>query len=153
MLSTPLCPLLGIDLPIIQAPIGSATTPALAAAVSNAGGLGMLAVTWRDSDELRHTLRATRRLTDRPFGVNLVLRWPPAERLAVCLEEGVPVVSFFWGDPAPYVARVHDAGALVMHTVASATEAEQAVAAGVDVVVAQGWEAGGHVWGRVASLT
>ncbi len=152
MLSTPLCPLLGIDLPIIQAPIGSATTPALAAAVSNAGGLGMLAVTWQNINELRHILRSTRRLTDRPFGVNLVLHWPPVERLAVCLEEGVPVVSFFWGDPAPYVARVHAAGALVLHTVASAAEARQAVAAGVDVVVAQGWEAGGHVWGRVAAL-
>jgi len=152
MLATPLCPLLGIDLPIIQAPIGSATTPALAAAVSNAGGLGMLAVTWQNINELRHTLRATRQLTDRPFGVNLVLHWPTAERLAVCLEEGVPVVSFFWGDPAPYVARVHAAGALVLHTVASAAEARQAVAAGVDVVVAQGWEAGGHVWGRVAAL-
>ncbi len=153
ILSTPLCPLLGIDLPIIQAPIGSATTPGLAAAVSNAGGLGMLAVTWQSIDEVRYTLRATRRLTDRPFGVNLVLHWPPGERLAVCLEEGVPVVSFFWGDPAPYVARVHDAGALVLHTVASAAEARQAVAAGVDVVVAQGWEAGGHVWGHVAALS
>lgn len=152
MLATPLCPLLGIDLPIIQAPIGSATAPALAAAVSNAGGLGMLAVTWQDIDALRHTLRATRRLTDRPFGVNLVLHWPPVERLAVCLAEGVAMVSFFWGDPAPYVARVHDAGALVAHTVASAVEARQAVAAGVDVVVAQGWEAGGHVWGSVAAL-
>ncbi len=152
MLSTPLCPLLGIDLPIIQAPIGSATTPALAAAVSNAGGLGMLAGTWQDIDELRRTLRTTRQLTDRPFGVNLILHWPPAERLSVCLEEDVPVVSFFWGDPAPYVARVHDAGARVMHTVASAAEARQAAAAGVDVVVAQGWEAGGHVWGRVAAL-
>lgn len=152
MLSTPLCPLLGIDLPIIQVPIGSATTPALAAAVSNAGGLGMLAVTWQDINDLRRTLRATRQLTDRPFGVNLVLHWPPEERLAVCLEEGVPVVSFFWDDPAPYVTQVHTAGALVIHTVASAAEARQAVTAGVDVVVAQGWEAGGHVWGRVATL-
>jgi nitronate monooxygenase len=152
MLSTPLCHLLGIDVPIIQAPIGSATTPALAAAVSNAGGLGMLAVTWLGLDELRHALRATRRLTDRPFGVNLVLQWPPDERLALCLEEGVAVVSFFWGDPTPYIARVHAAGALALHTIAQAAEARGAVAAGVDVVVAQGWEAGGHVWGQVAAF-
>ena len=91
-------------------------------------------------------------MTERPFAVNHVLDWDPEERLSIALEEGVRAVSFFWGDPAPYVARVHDAGALVVHTVASAEEARRAVAAGVDVVVAQGWEAGGHVWGEVATL-
>ncbi len=151
-LHTPLCATLGIDLPIIQAPIGSVTTAALAAAVSNAGGLGMLAVTWRDLDAVRQIVRDTRRLTDRPFGVNLVLDWPPEERLRLCLDEGVPVVSFFWGDPTPYVPVVHDAGARAVHTVASAAEAERAAAAGVDVIVAQGWEAGGHVWGEVTTM-
>ena len=151
-LSTPLCPLLGIDVPIIQAPIGSASTPALAAAVSNAGGLGLLSITWRELADARAAIRETRRLTDRPFGVNLVLHWPPEERLALCLAEGVRVVSFFWGDPAPHIAAVRAAGGLVMHTVASAAEARRAVAAGVDVVVAQGWEAGGHVRGDVATL-
>ncbi|HEY7030635.1 MAG TPA: nitronate monooxygenase [Thermomicrobiales bacterium] len=144
--------LLGIDVPIVQAPIGGLSTPALAAAVSNAGALGTLSVTWRDPERLRDLLAETRRLTDRPFGVNLVLEWPPDERLALCLEAGVKLVSFFWGDPTPYVERVHEAGALVSLTVGSAEEARRAVATGVDVVVTQGWEAGGHVWGKVATL-
>lgn len=63
-----------------------------------------------------------------------------------------PYVSFFWGDPAPYVERAHQAGAVVLHTVGGAEEARRAVGAGVDVVVAQGWEAGGHVWGDTATL-
>jgi len=86
-LRTPLCDALGIDVPIIQAPIGSASAPALAAAVSNASGLGMLSVTWRSLDEVRRVVRETRDLTSRPFGVNLVLAWPQEERLRVCLDE------------------------------------------------------------------
>ncbi len=150
--TTSLCHLLHIDVPIVQAPIGSATTPALAAAVSNAGGLGILAVTWQSPDVIRHMIRETHSLTNRPFGVNLVLQWDQEERLRVCLEEGVAVVSFFWGDPSPYIASVHAAGAFVMHTIASAAEAKQARDMGVDVCVAQGWEAGGHVWGQVGTL-
>ena len=110
---TSFCRLVGIDLPIVQAPVGGITTPALAAAVSEAGGLGMLSITWRDPDALRVLLRETRALTTKPFAVNLVLEWDPAERLAIALDEGVRIVSFFWGDPAPYVERVHAAGALV----------------------------------------
>jgi nitronate monooxygenase len=151
-LQTSLCHVLGIELPIVLAPIGSATSPALAAAVSNAGGLGMLSVTWRSLDEIRSVLRETHRLTSRPFGVNLVLQWPQEDRLQVCLEEGVAVVSFFWGDPSAYIASAHTAGSLVMQTVGSATEARRVRDAGVDIVVAQGWEAGGHVWGQVATL-
>src|SRR4051812_49970263 len=94
---------LGIEAPIVQAPMGGATNPALAAAVSNAGGLGMLALSWHPPEAARAVIRATRALTDRPFGVNLVLAFPQAERVAVCLEERVPVISFFWGDPAPHV--------------------------------------------------
>ncbi|HEX3722708.1 MAG TPA: nitronate monooxygenase [Nitrolancea sp.] len=151
-LRTKLCDLLGIEVPIIQAPIGSGSGAQLAAAVSNAGGLGMLSVTWRSIDELHALLDETQKLTQRPFGINLVLNWNPAERLEICLAEGVKIVSFFWGDPTPYVDRVHRSGALVMQTVGSAEDARTAVAAGVDVVVAQGWEAGGHVWGQVGSM-
>lgn len=151
-LVTPFTRLLGIDHPIVQAPVGGASTPALAAAVANAGALGSLSLTWRSPATARALLRETRRLTDRPIAINLVLAWDPAERLAIALAEGVRVVSFFWGDPAPYVAQIHAAGALVCHTVASAEEARRAVAAGVDLLVAQGWEAGGHVWGEVATL-
>jgi NAD(P)H-dependent flavin oxidoreductase YrpB (nitropropane dioxygenase family) len=132
--------------------MGGVATPALAAAVSNAGGLGMLPLTWHGLQEVRGAIRQTRELTDRPFGVNLILQWPQQERLQVCLEEGVAVVSFFWGDPSPYVATAHTAGSLVMHTVGSALEAGRVREAGVDILVAQGWEAGGHVWGQVATL-
>lgn len=146
------CAGLGMTLPVVQAPIGSASTPALAAAVSEAGGLGMLALSWANIAAVRHRIRATQQLTPRPFGVNLALAWPQGERLAACLEEGVRVVSTFWGDPAPYTDLVHQIDATHVHTVGSADEARRAVEIGVDVVVAQGWEAGGHVWGQVATL-
>ncbi len=152
MLQTSLCTLLNIELPIIQAPMGGVVTPALAAAVSNAGGLGMLPLTWHSPEQVRRAIRQTRQLTDRPFGVNLILQWPQHERLAICLEEGVRVISFFWGDPSPYMAAAHTAGSLVMHTVGSVLEARRVRDVGVDILVAQGWEAGGHVWGQVATL-
>jgi len=149
-LRTPLCELFGIELPIVQAPVSYA--PALVAAVSNAGGLGMIQLSWLDSDGAREVIRETRRLTDRPFGVNLVLEWPQDERLELSLEEGVRIVSLFWGDPSPYIARAHEAGGTALCTVGSAAEAREVVAAGADAVVAQGWEAGGHVRGEVATL-
>jgi NAD(P)H-dependent flavin oxidoreductase YrpB (nitropropane dioxygenase family) len=143
---------LGVELPIVQAPMGGASAPQLAAAVSNAGGFGMLALSWHPPEAARAAIRETRELTDRPFGVNLVLAFPQAERLAACLAEKVAAVSFFWGDPAGHVGACHAAGAAVFSTVGSAAQARAAVAAGVDVVVAQGWEAGGHVLGEVATL-
>jgi NAD(P)H-dependent flavin oxidoreductase YrpB (nitropropane dioxygenase family) len=151
-MQTALCKLLGIDVPIIQAPMGGAVGPAIAAAVSNAGALGML-VLWRaDVEEVRRQIRETRSLTRRPFGVNLNLEFPQEERLAVCLDEGVRVISFFWRDPAALVPRAKAADAIVLHTVGTAEAARQAADCGVDVVVAQGWEAGGHVRGAVATL-
>ena len=144
---TPFCRRLGLTAPVVQAPVGSASTPELAAAVSNAGGLGMLALTWTPPGAVRERIRATRALTDRPFGVNLVLEWDQHERLRACAEEPVAVVSTFWGDPRPYVDPIHAPGALHLHTVGSAEEARRAVEAGVDVIVAQGWEAGGRVCG------
>jgi nitronate monooxygenase len=145
---TPVCELLGIEHPIVQAPM--AAVPELAAAVSNAGALGMLALTW--STPVEDVIRETAALTDRPFGGNLVLSSDQHDRLDAALEAGLRIVSLFWGEPAGYVERVHDANGVVLHTVASAEEARRAVDAGVDVVVAQGWEAGGHVWGQVATL-
>ena len=152
MVLGPLCRRLGMSIPVVQAPIGSASTPELAAAVSQAGGLGSLALTWVSDDRARSSMRRTKELTDRSFAVNLVLQWPAQERLALCLDEGVAVVSTFWGDPSPYVDTIHEAGALHVHTVASADEARRAVDAGVDAIVAQGWEAGGHVWGEVTTM-
>jgi NAD(P)H-dependent flavin oxidoreductase YrpB (nitropropane dioxygenase family) len=151
-MKTALCTRLGIDLPIIQAPMGGAVGPALASAVSNAGGLGML-TPWRANvDAVRQQIRETRALTSRPFGVNLVLEFPQQERLSACLDEGVPVISFFWRDPSSLVPQAKAAGAIVLHTVGSVADAKRAVECGVDVVVAQGWEAGGHVRGTVATM-
>jgi nitronate monooxygenase len=151
-LQTPLTRLLHIDHPIVQAPIGSASTPELAAAVSNAGGLGMLSLTWRSLDEARDLIRRTRTLTDRPFAINLILHWDPWERLAIAIEERVPVISLFWGDPAPCIAAIREAGLIACHTVGSANEATAAIEAEAQIIVTQGWEAGGHVWGDVATM-
>jgi nitronate monooxygenase len=145
---TALCDLLGIDHPIVQAPM--AAVPQLAAAVSNAGALGMVTLTW--SNPAGDVVRETAALTDRPFGGNLVLASDQHRRLDEALEAGLRIVSFFFGDPGGYVEQVHDANGLVLHTVGSAEEARRSVASGVDVVVAQGWEAGGHVRSQVATL-
>ena len=150
-MKTRLTTLLGIRYPIIQAPIGSAATPGLVAEVSNAGGLGMLALTWKSPAETRALIGQTKVLTDRPFGVNLVLKWPQDERVAICLAERVPVVSFFWGDSTPFIRPLQERGIRVCHSVGSADEAAYFAGKGVDFVVAQGWEAGGHVWGQVAT--
>ncbi len=147
-MSTPVCELLGIEQPIVQAPM--AAVPQLAAAVSNAGALGMVTLTW--SDDAGAVVRQTAALTARPFGGNFVLTEDHHRRLDQALDAGLRIVSFMWGDPSGYVQPVHDAGGIVMHTVGSAQEARRAVASGVDVVVAQGWEAGGHVWSSVATL-
>jgi NAD(P)H-dependent flavin oxidoreductase YrpB (nitropropane dioxygenase family) len=155
-METALTRLLGIEQPIIQAPIGGLSVPALAGAVSNAGGLGMMAITWLDPDGIRAQIRDVRRITDRPFGVNIIIDRtdePQDERVEVALAAGAPVISFFWGDPAPFIERVHAAGAKATMTVGSADEARRAADDGVDVIVAQGWEAGGHVWGQVSTLT
>ena len=149
---TALCECLGIEIPIIQAPMGGAVGPALAAAVSNAGGLGTLALWSADIETLRRQIRETRALTSKPFAVNLNLEFPQEERLEACLQEGVPIISFFWRHPSVLIARAKAGGATVLHTVSTAKEARNAVESGVDVVVAQGWEAGGHVRGTVATM-
>src|SRR5918912_2368390 len=151
-LTTPLCDLLGIDLPVVQAPIGSSSTPELAAAVSRAGGLGMLAQTWFDVPEVRDRLRRARSLTDRPVGVNLILDLPIRDKLDACLQEGTTVVSTFWGDPGPVRDVIRSAGALHLHSVGSVADAVVAAERGVDVLVAQGWEAGGHVHGTIGTM-
>lgn len=149
---TPLCDLIGIDAPIVLAPMGGAVTPALAAAVSNAGGLGLLPLSWTSPEEIPRVLEETRRLTDHPFGINLGLEWDQRDRLATALAAGVNIVSFFWGNPGELVEIAHEGGAIVFATVGTAEEARAAAGAGADVVVAQGWEAGGHVWGNVSTL-
>ena len=145
---TPVCELLGIEFPIVEAPV--AADPRLPAAVSNAGGLGTLGLGW--ADDAGAVVRETAALTDRPFAGNFVLAWDQHHRVEQALSAGLRIVSLFWGDPSGYVDSVHDAGGLVIHTVGSVEEARRAVGCGVDIVIAQGWEAGGHVWSGVATL-
>jgi NAD(P)H-dependent flavin oxidoreductase YrpB (nitropropane dioxygenase family) len=156
MISTRLTRRLGLRHPVVQAGMGGVARAELVAAVSGAGGLGMLGMIRMAPEFIREQIRRTRALTDRPFGVNLVPPVAPAPgvdaQLAVCLDERVPVVSLFWCDPAPFVDRCHAAGAVVMLQVGSVEEARRAAAAGVDVVVVQGVEAGGHVRGQVGTL-
>jgi len=95
----PLFATLGIEIPIVQAPMGGAVPVRLAAAVSDAGALGTLPLWRADLETLRGTVRKMRSLTSKPFAVNLVTEFPQQERLEVCLEEGVPIISFFWRDP------------------------------------------------------
>jgi len=156
MLRTALTERLGLALPLVQASLGPGGRPALAAAVSAAGGLGRLSGLGALSPEaLRGEIREVRARTSRPFGANLLLNGPAEAleaRLAACLNEQVPVVSFFWGDPAPPVGACHRAGALVLLSVDSVEEARRAAAGGVAILVAQGWEAGGHVRGDVEAM-
>ena len=146
------CERVDIEVPVVLAPMGGAVGPRLAAAVSNAGGLGILPLWSLDVDTLRTRVRLTQTLTTKPFAVNLNMEFPQEERLEACLEEDVPIISFFWRDPSPLVAKAKDAGAIVLHTVGNAADARRAIDCGVDVVVAQGWESGGHVRGSVATL-
>lgn len=147
-------PLASLELahPIFQAPIGSVASSELASAVSNAGGLGHLACTWRSPEQLRSLFGRMQTLTDRPYGANFVLDFPIEDRLAVALEHGVRVISFFWGDASQYLPRVRSAGAVAIQVVGSIGEAKRAADAGFDLIVAQGREAGGHVCGSIGTM-
>ena len=145
MLRTRLCDLLGIAHPVISAPMAGSATAALAAAVSAAGGLGMIGASGQEAGWLREEIRRVRAATDRPFGVGFVSSFPDTDALMrVALEERVPVVSHSFADPAPHVAAAHAAGVLVLAQVQTVAQAVAAARAGADVVAAQGTEAGGH---------
>lgn len=150
-LQTPVCDLLGIQLPIFQAGMSSYTTPELVAAVSNAGGVGIIGGLFRDADELREEIRKVRELTSRPFGVNHVISQVDPDAIDVTLELRVPVLSLAWGRAGEIVRRAHDAGIKVIHQVNTPEEAGRAASDGADVIVAQGGEGGGHV-GAMATL-
>ena len=155
---TALCDLLEIEHPILNAGIGPGAGPELAGAVSNAGGFGVVGASGQPPERVRELLRRTRELTERPFGANVILddQGKPElaeairERCLLLVEERVPLLVFFEGDPAPFVGPAHAAGVKVAIQVGSPAEAEHAAAAGVDLVIAQGHEAGGHVAARTA---
>lgn len=143
---------LGMDFPIMQAAIGGVSCPVLAAAVSNAGGLGSIALTGWGREGARRLLKETEQLTSRGIVANVLLSYDISNEFEAILEAPPKVTSFFWGDIAPYTNRVHEAGSLVMVTIGSVDEAKRAADAGADMIVAQGWEAGGHVRGEISTL-
>lgn len=151
-LHTPLCDLLGCDLPILLAGMGGVSRWELAAAVANAGGFGMLGMVREDPDLIEEEVKALRAATDRPFAVNLIPAATAPDLLDAqitrCLNLGAPAFTFFWDVMPEVVARVKDAGCQVLHQVGTLEAARMAEEAGADVIIAQGIEAGGHVHGR-----
>jgi nitronate monooxygenase len=146
MIHTRLCDVLAIDHPILNAPMGGTATADLAAAVSAAGGFGMSGGTsGGGADWLRAQIRATRALTDRPFGVGFISSFAGIDDLIqVALDEQVAAINHSFADPTPYVAAAHAAGVKVFAQVQTVAQAQRAADAGVDVLIAQGTEAGGH---------
>jgi enoyl-[acyl-carrier protein] reductase II len=144
LLRTNFCELFEIDAPVLQAPIWPATSPELVAAVSEAGGLGSLGAVNTSADDLRARIARVRELTDRPFAVNHVVPRLDEGAFEVTLEAAPAAVSFALGDPGDLVERAHATGAKVFHQVHTVAQARTAAEYGVDVVIAQGSEAGGQ---------
>jgi enoyl-[acyl-carrier protein] reductase II len=135
----------GIRYPIIQAGMVWCSGWRLAAAVSNAGGLGLIGAGSMHPDNLRHHIRSCRAATDKPFGVNVPLLYPEVETVMKLLaEEDVRIVFTSAGNPAAWTVTLKDKGMTVVHVVSSVKFAVKAQQAGVDAVVAEGFEAGGH---------
>src|SRR5262249_18179005 len=151
MLRTRLCDLLGISVPIVLAPFGPWEQVDLAAAVCESGALGSLGTAIRSADELREQWARLRSLTDRPFAVNHTGRPFNEEAFAATLDTRPAAISFHMGVPADLIARAHDRGIAWIQAVGDRPAAEAALAAGADVLVAQGSEAGGNA-GWVSSL-
>ena len=151
-LTTPVCEVLGIEIPIVQAGMATYTSAELVAAVSNAGGLGIIGALGRNRDDLRDEIRRVRALTSKPFGVNHVVCLIDDECVELTLAQRVPVLSLSWGRAAELTARAHEAGIKVMHQVTTPEEAGATAAEGADVIVAQGTEGGGHVGSTMSTM-
>jgi nitronate monooxygenase/enoyl-[acyl-carrier protein] reductase II len=156
-LRTPLCHELGIQYPIFSAGIGHAAGPELVAAVSNAGGFGVLGASGMAPDEMGRLIQQVHELTRQPFGVNIIIEETEEgdrawllDAVAAAGAHGAAAVMLFWGDPSPYVQIAHRDRVKVFIQVGSVDEAVRAAEAGVDAVIAQGIEAGGHVRGTTS---
>jgi NAD(P)H-dependent flavin oxidoreductase YrpB (nitropropane dioxygenase family) len=144
-LRTPLCDLLGLEVPVFCAGMGIGAGAPLAAAVSNAGGCGVIGSNGRTIEGLRKEIRQARAMTPKPFGVNLMPDVAREGMIDTCIDERPAVIVFFWGNPVPWIERAHRNDIKVMVQVGSVEEAEVAAGAGADAIIAQGLEAGGHV--------
>ncbi|KAL2649426.1 hypothetical protein R1flu_017554 [Riccia fluitans] len=146
---------LGAEHAILQAPLGpDLSCPELVAAVSNAGGMGFLRAPDQDRPEVvKQLIQRTRELTERPFGIGVILHFPHEENIKAALEEKVSALWVFWGEfPEEKVDECHKAGVKVVHQVGSVEEAVKAGQAGVDAIIVQGVEAGGHVRSKIGLL-
>ncbi|MFQ6864607.1 enoyl-[acyl-carrier-protein] reductase FabK [Blautia sp.] len=145
-MKTEITELLGITYPVIQGGMAWVAEASLAAAVSNAGGLGLIAAAAAPAQWVREQIRKARELTNKPFGVNIMLMSPEADEVAkVIVEEGVSVVTTGAGSPEKYMADWKNAGVKVIPVVASSALAKRMERCGADAVVAEGTEAGGHI--------
>ena len=140
------CEILGTEYPIIQGAMARIAECNLAAAVSNGGGLGIIAAGGQSAEWLREEIKKTREMTDKPFGVNIMLLADNVEELIqVVCEEKFPVVTTGAGNPGKYIARMKEHGIKVIPVVANVALAMRVARAGADAVVAEGTEAGGHI--------
>lgn len=152
-MKTRITELLGIEYPIIQGGMAWVAEHHLAAAVSNAGGLGLIGAASAPEDVIRTQIREAKKLTDKPFGVNVMLLSPYADEVAkVVVEEGIKVVTTGAGNPGKYMEMWKAAGIKVIPVVASVALARMMEKAGADAVVAEGTESGGHI-GAATTMT
>ncbi len=165
--ATPLCQRLGLEYPVLQAGMGFVAHAELAAAVSNGGGLGCIGAGTMSARELREQIQRCRGLTTRPFGVDILFAEVKADKansdvvryssnveqlIEVTFEERVPVIVSGLGNPAGIVGRAHGQGVFVMSLCGNVRQARRLEAAGVDALIAQGYDAGGHT-GRVGTMS
>nr|MDA3932086.1 nitronate monooxygenase [Mycoplasmatota bacterium] len=145
--------LLNIKYPIIQGGMANIATHELASAVSNAGGLGLVGCGGWDPDRVRDEIRKTQALTDKPFGVNIMLMSPHAEAISdIVIEENVKIVTTGAGSPAKYMKKWKEAGIIVIPVVPSVAFAIRLERSGADALVVEGTEAGGHI-GEISTMT
>src|SRR5262245_36139201 len=152
MLSTVLCDVLGIDVPIIPGPMAVFAAPAaMAAAVSNSGGLGSIGTLFRSTAEIKRDIDEARKLTNRNYAVKHIPQTLDVEAFQHSLAARPAVISFALGDPGELVRQAHDAGSKVMVQVTTVAQAIEAAERGVDVIIAQGSESGGY-GGRISTM-
>lgn len=146
MIKTEICELFGIEYPIFQGGMAWVADASLAAAVSEAGGLGLIAAANAPADWVREQIREAKKRTNKPFGVNIMLMSPFADEVAkVVVEEGVKVVTTGAGNPGKYMKEWKEAGIKVVPVVASTALAKMMERSGADAVIAEGGESGGHI--------
>ena len=151
-MKTAITELLGIEYPVIQGGMAWVAESHLASAVSNAGGLGLIAAAAAPAEWVRDQIRQAKKMTDKPFGFNIMLMSPEADAVAkVVIEEGVQVVTTGAGSPEKYMADWKAAGVKVIPVVASTALAKRMERCGADAVVAEGTEAGGHI-GEITTM-